>query len=198
VRRCARCWLSKQYLLYGFRQICDMEMRLIMRLFLLAILLPANIYAAEFVLDGKKVVSTVNVRTVSCGKFSIVIEEEKFPREYEMRIPKEFPIKGFYGGDFIIAANAYFVTKDVKYKLPFASDVKGLKERLRKATYIPTETECTKDGFLVRYWSGGNGRGADAGINFSVSESGMVSAPLWFNESEFINLYAKPGRMGGA
>lgn len=162
-----------------------------MRLFLLAVLLPANIFAAEFVLDGEKVVSTVNVQTVSCGKFSIIIEEEKFPSKYEMRIPKQFSIEGFNGSDFRIGANAYFVMKDVKHKLPYANDVKGLKERLRKATYIPTAAKCTKDGFFVQYWSGGNGQGSESGINFSVSESGMVSAPLWFNENEFIKLYAK-------
>lgn len=191
VRRCTKCWQGRCFLLRECHPIHGMDMGVIMRLLLLAILLPANLLAAEFVLDGKKVISTINTRTVNCGKFSIVIEEEKFPREYEMRIPKMFPIKGFYGGDFIIGANAYFMSKDIRYKLPYASEVKGLKERLRKATYIPTDAECTKNGFFVRYWSGGNGQGAESSINFSVSDSGMVSAPLWFDEDEFIKLYSK-------
>ena len=164
------------------------------RILLLAILFPlfpANILAAEFILDGKNIVSVVTEKSITCNTFTVVIKSERFPKEYEMRVPTKFLIKGFNGADFIIGADAYFVTKDAKLKLPYASDVAGLRDHLRKATYIPTEAECTKEGFYVRYWSGGNGRGAEAGINYSVSSSGKVSAPLWFNESDFLKLYAK-------
>ena len=162
-----------------------------MRLFLMAMLFPSCLMAAEFMLNGQKVVSEVTEKTVNCGRFNIVLREEHFPAEYEMRIPSSFSIKNFYGGDFIIGADAFFVSKNTKYKLPYANDVKGLKEHLRKATYIPTAAKCTKEGFDVQYWSGGNGRGSEAGISYSVSESGKVSAPRWFSENEFLSTYAK-------
>ena len=162
-----------------------------MRILLLAILFPMNLLAAEFILDGKNVTSKVIDKTITCNTFSVIITSEKFPIEYEMRIPTKFSIKGFYGSDFIIGADAYFVSKGAKYKLPYASEVAGLKDHLRKATYIPTDAKCTKEGFYIHYWSGGNGQGAESGINYSVSSSGKVSAPLWFNESDFLKLYAK-------
>ncbi len=162
-----------------------------MRVFLMAMLFPPCLMAAEFMLDGKKVVSEVTEKAVNCGRFNILLREERFPVKYGMRIPPSFSIKNFYGGDFIIGADAFFVSENAKYRLPYANEVKGLKDRLRKATYIPISADCTKEGFFVQYWSGGNGRGSEAGISYSVSESGKVSAPMWFGEDEFLSTYAK-------
>lgn len=160
-------------------------------MFLIIMLFPTCVMAAEFMIDGKKIVSEVTEKTVNCGHFSIVLRRERFPAEYEMRIPSSFSIKGFYGADFNIGADAYFVSNNIKYRLPYANEVKGLKVHLRKATYIPVSVKCTKAGFDVYYWSGGNGRGSEAGISYSVSKTLKVSAPKWFSESEFLKTYAK-------
>ena len=162
-----------------------------MRLLLIVFLIPSSLLAAEFKLDGETVVSNIKEKTINCGQFNILIKRELFPAKYERRIPPSFSIKGFYGADFIIGADAFFLNKNVRYRLPYANEVKGLKDRLRDATFIPTSAKCTKEGFFIRYWSGGNGRGSESGISYSVSKTGKVSAPLWFNENEFLNIYAK-------
>lgn len=162
-----------------------------MRLLLIVFLIPSSLFAAEFKLDGKTVISYISEKTVDCGRFSILIKREKFPAKYERRIPPSFPIKGFYGADFNIGADAFYLYKNATYRLPYANEVKGLKDRLRRATFIPTAAKCTKEGFFVQYWSGGNGRDSESGISYSVSKTGKVSAPLWFNENEFLDIYAK-------
>jgi hypothetical protein len=50
-------------------------------LFLILLLLPLDLIAAEFTLDGKMVVSVVTERTVSCGRYWILLKEERFPAE---------------------------------------------------------------------------------------------------------------------
>jgi hypothetical protein len=155
------------------------------------LLYPAISQSANFTIDGEKVVSKTTEKVTQCDNFSVLIVEESFPAKYETRIPKEFNIPGFYGNDFTIGAEAYFISKDKKYRLPYANEVKGLKELLRKATFIPTTAKCTEHGFYVGYWSGGNGRGSESGINYSVSKTGQLSAPLFFTEDEFLEMYTK-------
>lgn len=160
-------------------------------LILLLSLFPITSHAAEFTLDGKKVVSVTTEKTIKCNNFSVLIARENFPVKYEMRIPTEFHIPGFYGNDFTIGAEAYFINQRKKYRLPYANEVKELKELLRKATFIPIEAKCTEHGFLMSYWSGGNGRGSEASIDFSVSETGQLSAPLYITAKGFLEMYGK-------
>lgn len=162
-----------------------------MRALIFTLLLPLQTIAAEIMIDGETVISTITEKTTHCGQFSVVISRERFPAKYERRIPSSFTIKGFYGADFNIGANAYFVTEGVRYRLPYANEVKGLKAKLRKATFIPIKAKCTEQGFFVLYWSGGNGRKSETGITYFVSKSGNVSAPPWLTEEEFVNLYTK-------
>lgn len=128
-----------------------------------------GVQAAEFKLDGVTVHSSTSTQELECRDFSIQLIEEKFPIKYEMRIPKEFEIKGYYGGDIFVKREAYLMPEHKKIPLP--NELEGIKSTLlQKRTYLPYQALCKGNSFVVFYGSGGNCNGCEVFIEFEVIE----------------------------
>jgi hypothetical protein len=132
--------------------------------------------AAEFTLDDVVVTSVTEEKVMHCGSYDIKIVSEKFPAEYEMRIPGSYNIAGYYGPDFIIRREAYFIPGDLK--LPLPNDMNAIKNTLPgNRTYLPYKAVCNAHDFVIFYESGGNCGGCETLVKFEVID-GKPAKPV--------------------
>ena len=150
----------------------------VLRLLSLVLLLFANTTnAISFELDGKVVQTEKKEQILVCGDYRLKIVFNDFPFEYEAEVPAALRVKGYYGPD-------NHRTRDVKFfpgnqNIPDLNLVPELKSQLLpERTYLATKAKCTREKFVIFYWSGGKCRGCEAYVEYEVKDRKPVNPKL--------------------
>jgi hypothetical protein len=136
-------------------------------LLIITISVPLYLNAASFNLNGEDIKSSVTEKIVECDSYKVKIVNEQFPYKYEMEIPQEFQIEGFYGSSVIVNKAAFILPSGTR--IPNPNDIENLKETYpTKRTYLAGSAVCKGDTLIISYWSGGNCKECEAFVQFKV------------------------------
>ena len=144
---------------------------------LILLLVATPTIATTFELDGKVVQTETKEQILECGDYQLKIVFDDFPFEYETKVPVSLRVKGYYGPDT-------HRTKDVKFSpgnqlIPDVNFVPELKLKLLpERTYLATKAKCTREKFVIFYWSGGNCSGCEVYVEYEVKERKPINPKL--------------------
>ncbi|MFD1218254.1 hypothetical protein [Microbulbifer celer] len=140
-----------------------------------AFVVSVQVNAASFNLDGKIIESDTVEEIVDCGSYKVRLKSEQFPYKYEMEIPEEYKIEGFYGSSAIVEKSAFIFPGGTRVLSP--SEIKSLKSLYPlDRTYLPTSAVCKGSTLIVSYWSGGNCKECEAFLQFEVVDGKPTNA----------------------
>ena len=141
------------------------------------LLIATTTNAISFELDGKLVQTETKEQILECGDYQLKIVFEDFPIEYETKVPASLRIKGYYGPDTHRARSVKFSPGN--QPIPDINLVPELKSNLLpERTYLATKAKCTREKFVVFYWTGGNCSGCEAYVEYEVKERKPVNPKL--------------------
>jgi len=145
-------------------------------LILFAVSLPAN--SAEFTFNGSVVKSTIQASEVKCNGYSILVKEDRFPYEVEDKVPDKVALKGFFGTDLIVGAEAFVKKASAEHKIPVSIEKYQRKGNLLNdgRVYIPGSGYClSESSFLLSVWSGGNCKQCELLIKYQINPDGRAT-----------------------
>ncbi len=126
-----------------------------------------SVSAAEFVFNGELIRSINSEETYDCGSYKVILKKEKFPLKYEMNVPQELKIKGFYGSRAIVRQEAILIPGNTI--IPMPQNILELKSQYPSdRTYLPTKATCSGQKLIISYWSGGNCKDCETFVLFDV------------------------------
>ena len=133
--------------------------------------------ASSFEIDGKKVQTETKEQILECGDYQLTIVFDDFPFEYETKVPNSLRVNGYYGPDTHRTRSVKFSPGD--QLIPDVNLVPELKSKLLpERTYLATKAKCTREKFVIFYWSGGNCDGCEAYVEYEVRERKPVNPKL--------------------
>lgn len=153
-------------------------MRIYKFIVILSVFFAANSIAADFVYQGKKIISSSQTEKTLCDGYELGIVKESFPLEYEAYVPDKYRIKGFTGSAANLSRKAY-VQWDSEILLPQPYEIESIASSIAEhKTYLPGKAICGKQSFVISYWSGGNCDTCEIFVEFDIVDRRIGAARL--------------------